>query len=371
MIEAMACGTPVIAWRCGSVPEIVDHGVTGFIVASEDEAVAALARLHLIDRRAGPRRVRAALHGHGDGPQLPAALLAARTRHRAQSPRSRDALELVRLIGRPPPSPTSRRERPQRPAGCSRSSTATRFVVADSYGDIPATATACSTTTPASSPASAEHCRARPLALLEGAVGQDNVLFTAHLTNRPLPPLGGPVDAAGRRSTSSAPACSGRTASTSGCACATTAETPVRLPLRLEFAADFRDMFEVRGLRRPTRGRDARRRRRRRRGDLALRGPRRPAADLRDRLLPAPTEPDGQARPSSTLALAARRPHRPLHRGRARAGGTAVARALPRRRGPGALRHARSIAAARRHGQQLGPACSTSGSASRAPTSRC
>ena len=33
MIEAMACGTPVIAWRCGSVPEVVDHGVTGFIVA--------------------------------------------------------------------------------------------------------------------------------------------------------------------------------------------------------------------------------------------------------------------------------------------------------------------------------------------------
>ena len=51
MIEAMACGTPVIAWRCGSVPEIVDHGETGFIVATEDEAVAALARLQLIDRR--------------------------------------------------------------------------------------------------------------------------------------------------------------------------------------------------------------------------------------------------------------------------------------------------------------------------------
>jgi glycosyltransferase involved in cell wall biosynthesis len=51
MIEAMACGTPVVAWRCGSVPEIVDHGETGFIVASEDEAAAALARLHLIDRR--------------------------------------------------------------------------------------------------------------------------------------------------------------------------------------------------------------------------------------------------------------------------------------------------------------------------------
>ena len=33
MIEAMACGTPVIAWDCGSVPEVVEHGVTGFIVA--------------------------------------------------------------------------------------------------------------------------------------------------------------------------------------------------------------------------------------------------------------------------------------------------------------------------------------------------
>ncbi len=51
MIEAMACGTPVVAWRRGSVPEIVDHGETGFVVASEDEAAAALARLHLIDRR--------------------------------------------------------------------------------------------------------------------------------------------------------------------------------------------------------------------------------------------------------------------------------------------------------------------------------
>jgi glycosyltransferase involved in cell wall biosynthesis len=51
MIEAMACGTPVIAWRRGSVPEIVDDGVTGFIVANEDEAMAAIGRLGQIDRR--------------------------------------------------------------------------------------------------------------------------------------------------------------------------------------------------------------------------------------------------------------------------------------------------------------------------------
>ena len=55
MIEAMACGTPVIAYHCGSVPEVVEDGVTGFIVEDEDQAVAAVGRLAHIDRR----RVRA------------------------------------------------------------------------------------------------------------------------------------------------------------------------------------------------------------------------------------------------------------------------------------------------------------------------
>ncbi len=51
MIEAMACGTPVIAWNCGSVPEVIDHGVTGYIVESEEEALAALSNIGRIDRR--------------------------------------------------------------------------------------------------------------------------------------------------------------------------------------------------------------------------------------------------------------------------------------------------------------------------------
>jgi len=50
MIEAMACGTPVIAYRAGSVPEVIDDGVSGFIVADEDEAVAAARRVHTLDR---------------------------------------------------------------------------------------------------------------------------------------------------------------------------------------------------------------------------------------------------------------------------------------------------------------------------------
>lgn len=50
MIEAMACGTPVIAFRSGSVPEVVDHNVSGFIVDCEAEAVDAIARLGELDR---------------------------------------------------------------------------------------------------------------------------------------------------------------------------------------------------------------------------------------------------------------------------------------------------------------------------------
>jgi len=49
--EAMACGTPVIAYRAGSVPEVVDEGVTGFIVQNEAEAVRAVKELTRIDRR--------------------------------------------------------------------------------------------------------------------------------------------------------------------------------------------------------------------------------------------------------------------------------------------------------------------------------
>lgn len=51
MIEAMACGTPVIAWRCGSVPEIIDEGITGFIVDNEPQAVRAISHALELDRR--------------------------------------------------------------------------------------------------------------------------------------------------------------------------------------------------------------------------------------------------------------------------------------------------------------------------------
>jgi glycosyltransferase involved in cell wall biosynthesis len=50
MIEALACGTPVIAWRNGSVPEVIEDGRTGFIVASEEEAVQAVGWVSSLSR---------------------------------------------------------------------------------------------------------------------------------------------------------------------------------------------------------------------------------------------------------------------------------------------------------------------------------
>ncbi len=51
MVEAMACGVPVIGFNRGSVPEVVEHGVTGFVVKSIPEMVMAISRIDTIDRK--------------------------------------------------------------------------------------------------------------------------------------------------------------------------------------------------------------------------------------------------------------------------------------------------------------------------------
>jgi len=52
MIESLACGTPVIAYRGGSVAEVIEDGVTGFVVDDMDQAIDAVSRVHTLDRRA-------------------------------------------------------------------------------------------------------------------------------------------------------------------------------------------------------------------------------------------------------------------------------------------------------------------------------
>ena len=76
MIEALACGTPVLALREGSVPEVVEDGVTGFIRDTEDELVDAVARIAELDRAALPSRRRAALLARGHDRRLRARRIA-------------------------------------------------------------------------------------------------------------------------------------------------------------------------------------------------------------------------------------------------------------------------------------------------------
>jgi len=94
----------------------------------------------------------------------------------------------------------------------------------------------------------------KPPSLLGSAVSQDNVLFTAHLTNNPLPPLGGLPTPKGvihierKRLLWERRLYERISLENYG-------QSDATVPLALEFAADFRDMFEVRGRHRPARGR--------------------------------------------------------------------------------------------------------------------
>lgn len=94
MIEAMAVGTPTIAWRNGSVPEIIEHGRTGLIVDSLDEAVDAIPRIRTLDRA----DIRKQFESRFTSTRMAKSYLAAYDRLLAlteDEPQSADALEEV------------------------------------------------------------------------------------------------------------------------------------------------------------------------------------------------------------------------------------------------------------------------------------
>jgi glycosyltransferase involved in cell wall biosynthesis len=65
VIEAIACGTPVIAFPLGSMPELIEPGINGALVKSIDQAVAAVAALPALGRMLCRRSLRRALGSHG------------------------------------------------------------------------------------------------------------------------------------------------------------------------------------------------------------------------------------------------------------------------------------------------------------------
>ena len=127
------------------------------------------------------------------------------------------------------------------------------FVVADAYGDITGEGDGLFHNDTRLLSRFRLSLAGRPLELLGGAVGEDNVVFRANLTNRPLPPIGG-------RSTRQGMIHLERSRLLwqdrlfERLRLRNYGQLDTQLPLRLEFAADFRDMFEVRGLTRATRG---------------------------------------------------------------------------------------------------------------------
>ena len=85
MIEAMACGTPVIAFNRGSVPEVIEDGVTGFVVEDDNGAIGAVDRLGHLSREKIRASFEAAVHGAAHGAGLSCGLSQPDGRHCAAS----------------------------------------------------------------------------------------------------------------------------------------------------------------------------------------------------------------------------------------------------------------------------------------------
>lgn len=127
------------------------------------------------------------------------------------------------------------------------------FLVADMYGDVTGEADGLFSNDTRMLSTFRLRLGGRRPSLLSGGVSQDNVFFTAHMTNQPLPPLGDAATPQGvlhverERFLWSGRVFERVTLFNYG-------QTPVRAPLVVQFAADFRDMFEVRGQKRARRG---------------------------------------------------------------------------------------------------------------------
>ncbi len=248
MIEAMACGTPVIAWNCGSVPEVIQSGVNGFVVNSEAEAELAIRRIPGTGpsyRTGGFERSFTSNH---HGKRLSRSVFARLVFLPACAGRPAQGTGFVTLAETPQCRRTSRtaaslHAQGRRPCFCSPTPWATFKGAMTAF--FPTIRGCCRNSRWRWHP-SCPHCWEPPYP-------RTTRLFTAHLTNRPLPILGdvsipqGVIHIERSRFLHDSHLYERlRFSNYSG--------QQATVPLRLAFAADFADIFEVQGHRRAQRG---------------------------------------------------------------------------------------------------------------------
>ncbi len=276
MIEAMACGTPVVAFPRGSVPEILEDGVTGLLVADENAAVRALDRVGRLDRRSVRERfeqrfldsrmaddyvrVYESILDRRQGP--------GRRRQGAPAPGHLGASAIPPPASLVPTGAAAGLELPGQHYILATSSLADEnrrvlkqgdtFAVLDHYGDIRSVGLGeqgvFDEGTRHLSRFELRLGRTRPL-FLSSTVSKSNELLLVDLANPDIPLPDGGVLQRGTvhlyRST-----LLWQSAVHERLRLSNHALVPVRLALSLAFASDFADIFEVRGTRREHRGRE-------------------------------------------------------------------------------------------------------------------
>ncbi|MEX1033572.1 MAG: glycogen debranching N-terminal domain-containing protein [Cellvibrionaceae bacterium] len=255
LIEAMACGTPVVACKRGAIPEIIEHGVTGFVVNDESEIVEALKQVKDLNRhkirQEFERRFSASVMCD-NYLNLYRQLLDRKPAVAGSSARDNSAMviEPADETGSSSSLADSESRMPYKLFALKHRDT---FAVADSFGNILGNGDGMFRDDTRVLSEFRLVVGDRPLALLSATISQDNVFFTTHVTNRPLPPLGGRSIPEGvihlKRSRFLWDECLYERIQL-----VNYGSHDVSAPIKIHFGADFQDMFEVRGRKRPARG---------------------------------------------------------------------------------------------------------------------
>jgi len=254
VIEAMACGVPVIAWNEGAMPEIIDQGITGFLVDSVDQAVEAVS----LARECDAALIRATFERRFSAERMVNDYEEIYRRRMADAPGNASPMSARSPVPRPGWSidpavtlATSGSALARQPHQQYTLKHEDCFVISDGQGDISGVGDGLfisDTRILSQFHLTIGDQQAR---LLAASLSQDNVFFTANLSNSGTLRDGGVpngvVHVERRRFL-------WRNRLYERVTLTNYWHLPVTVPLKFEFAADFRDMFEVRGAPRPRRG---------------------------------------------------------------------------------------------------------------------